>query len=395
MRRTGKQAHEGLLAPELAEGLQAGFPDLVSSAIARAHAVADPAGVEDPEYHIGLRKAAEAALRYAIDGLGTLEPPPVPAELLAQARAAARNGVSLDTVLRRYFAGYTLLSDHLAAECGDAELRRVQRGLAALLDRLLVAVSEEYRRGLQSASCPPSTRRLRQVRMLLAGDPADPRGLGYEIEAWHLAAITSGPGAVDVTRELAAALGRRCLVVRPEGQLAWAWLGGEERLSARETLRLAEQTLPATASIAIGEAARDLSGWRLSHRQAKATMGVLTRHSGRLLRYGEVSLLLSALRDDLLASSLAHSYLSPLRERREDGAILLATVRAYLKANRNLTSAAASLGVTRQTVSARLRVVEKTIDATIDSCAADLEVAVQLWSLGDAGTQAPMMRAHT
>lgn len=395
MRHSGEQAHKGSVALELAERLQAGFAGLVSSAIARAHAVADPAGVEDPEYHIGLRKAAEAALRYAIEGLSTSEPPLVPAELLAQARMAARNGVSLDTVLRRYFAGYALLSDHLAAECGDEELRRAQRELVALFDRLLVTVSDEYRRGLQDASCPPSTRRLRQVRMLLAGDPVDPQGLGYEFETWHLAVIATGPDAGDATRDLAAALGRRCLVVRPEEQLAWAWLGGEERLSARETLRLAEQTLPATASIAIGEAARGLPGWRLSHRQAKATMGVVTRHSGRLLRYGEVSLLLSALRDDLLASSLAHSYLSPLLERREDGATLLATVRAYLQASRNLTSAAASLGVTRQTVSARLRVVEKTIDATIDSCAADLEVAVQLWSLGDADGQSPVAGAHT
>ena len=36
--------------------------------------------------------------------------PPPPAALLAQARLAARSGVGLDTVLRRYFAGHTLLA---------------------------------------------------------------------------------------------------------------------------------------------------------------------------------------------------------------------------------------------------------------------------------------------
>ena len=34
--------------------------------------------------------------------------------MLAQARSAARNGVSLDTVLRRYFAGYSLLGAEIA-----------------------------------------------------------------------------------------------------------------------------------------------------------------------------------------------------------------------------------------------------------------------------------------
>ena len=56
---------------------------------------------------------------------------------------AARHGVGLDTVVRRYFAGYGLLSEFVveeAEEGGLAEklgLSRLLRGQAALFDRLI------------------------------------------------------------------------------------------------------------------------------------------------------------------------------------------------------------------------------------------------------------------
>lgn len=39
----------------------------------------------------------------------------MPVALLAQARLAASNGVSLDKVLRRYFLGYLILGDFVVA----------------------------------------------------------------------------------------------------------------------------------------------------------------------------------------------------------------------------------------------------------------------------------------
>ena len=60
---------------------------------------------------------------------------------------------SSKTVLRRYFAGYTLLGDFVIEESANggllkgASLRRQLRTQAGLFDRLVAAVSEEIRAG--------------------------------------------------------------------------------------------------------------------------------------------------------------------------------------------------------------------------------------------------------
>ena len=111
-------------------------------------------GHEDAEYLMGLRAAVTEAVGHGLRGIqeGEEWSPSVPAEVLAQARRAARIGVSLDTVLRRYVAGHTLLEDYVMQEAdrdfsghGNA-LRRVLRAQASLLDGLLGAIVSEVPR---------------------------------------------------------------------------------------------------------------------------------------------------------------------------------------------------------------------------------------------------------
>ena len=124
---------------ELVTRLRERRSEIEAAILTRAYAVSDPGKVEDPEYGLGLKEAVSGGLDYAIEGLETgragLQPPP--SQLLAQARAAARNGVSLDTVLRRYSAGYSVLSDFLVQECQECgisseELRKALRAQAAV-----------------------------------------------------------------------------------------------------------------------------------------------------------------------------------------------------------------------------------------------------------------------
>src|SRR6185295_7386978 len=98
-------------------------PDLEQAALARIKAISDPADVADPDYVDGLRAALASALDYGLAAIehGEDRAPPPPAPLLSQARLAARNGVGLDTVLRRYVAGYTLLGDCLVDEAGGQD----------------------------------------------------------------------------------------------------------------------------------------------------------------------------------------------------------------------------------------------------------------------------------
>jgi AcrR family transcriptional regulator len=121
----------------------------------------DRTGSEDPEYVAGLRAAGGAALDYVLEGIersgASLEP--VPAAALEQARRAAHVGVGLDTVLRRYLAGYAVLEGFVVQEAERDEkdwspriesrppksaLRDVLQRMSALVDRLITAVSRAY-----------------------------------------------------------------------------------------------------------------------------------------------------------------------------------------------------------------------------------------------------------
>jgi len=357
--------------------------------LARVHAVSDPALVEDPAYALGLREAVAAALDFGIASLeaSAAEPLPVPEAVLSQARAAARNGVSLDVVIRRYSGGYTLLGDFIAQEAeasgplAAAELRRLLRLLSTAFDHLVAAVACAYSEEAKSRFQTAERRRGEWVSRLLAGDLVDPEQLGYELESWHLGALACGSGAVEALRELSRRLDRSLLLVRAGAHTAWAWLGGAARLSPCEALRQAEAALPQSMPLALGEPGRGVEGWRLTHRQAKAAMSIARRDPGRRARYGDVALLTSVLRDEVLLGSLNEMYLAPLEEDRDRGAALIETLHAYFAAGHNASSAAAALGVTRQTVSIRLRRSEERIGRPLGACTPELETALRLRDL--------------
>jgi hypothetical protein len=326
------------------------------------------------------------AIDYALASIeaGGREPLPIPTPLLAQARAAARNGVSLDTVLRRYSAGYTLLGDRVfdAVQAGSilssSELQDVLRVTTATLDRLLEAISREYTKQAEVPARTASHRRLRLVEMLLDGEPVNPTELSYDLGAWHLAAIAHGPGADETLRDLGTVLDRRVLLIHPGDGVVWAWLGGNRKVSPDQALRALEQRGTGDASLALGEAAQGVGGWRRSHWQGRAAMTVLRRRSEAYVRYADVALLAAGLRDDLLADALHGIYLTPLDEEQDGGEVLRRTLRAYFAAGRNITSAASALGVTRQTVSGRLRTFESRVGRLLDDCALDADLAIRL-----------------
>lgn len=373
----------------LAERLRGRRGEIEQAVLTRVYAIGDPHGVEDPDYPLDLREAVGVALDYGIDAIegGSEMRLPVPPKLLAQARAAFRNGVSVDIVLRRYVAGCSLLADFIVLEAAaggaGTELREPLRVLSAIVDRLSAAVADAYAREAESRFTTPRRRRAEKVRRLLAGELLDDADLDYELEAWHLAAIGSGPGAIDGLRALAAAFDRSLLLVRPAPKEVWAWLGGRLRVSSDDVLRGAEQSLPAEARLAFGEPGRGVGGWRLSHRQAGAARAVSRRGGERKLRYVDFALLASALRDELLASSLDGIYLTPLEEERDGGFTLRRTLAAYFAAGQNVSATAAGLGLSRKTVNTQLRAAERRIGLALYACAAPLETALRLHALAD------------
>jgi hypothetical protein len=140
-----------MVGPELARRLRERLPELRAAISTRVYAISDPRDVADPAYLQRLNDAIAVAIdhRLAVLERGERRAPPVPPELLAQARLDARDNVSLETVLRRYFAGNALFGDFLVeeaerAEVRNADLRPLLAAQATLFDRLLDAVSTEH-----------------------------------------------------------------------------------------------------------------------------------------------------------------------------------------------------------------------------------------------------------
>jgi GGDEF-like domain/PucR C-terminal helix-turn-helix domain len=372
---------------ELCARLRARQAEIEEAALARVRSVSDPEQIASPEYREGLRVAVSAALEYGIEALGRSEdrPAPIPTALLSQARLAARNGVELDTVLRRYLAGHTLLDDFLLEEAeggepiGGASLKRLLRAEASALDRLLAAVSEEYMREAKAGPASPTERRAKQVERLLAGEPLDAAELAYDLEGHHLGLLASGPDIQEEIKALSHRLDARLLAVpREEGELLWAWLGSRRRLDPAELLNRARAELPDGLSLATGEPGEGLAGWRLTHRQAAAALAVAMRSQESVVRYGDVALLATVLGDELLASSLRELYLKPLEMGRDGGESARETLRTYFATGQNVSSAAAALGINRGTVASRLRAAEGRIGRPISSCGVEIEVALRL-----------------
>lgn len=338
----------------------------------------------------GLRAALDAAIDFGLAAIerGAERAPPIPAVLLTQARVAARSGVTLDTVLRRYFAGYALLADFLIEEAEHTELldgaalKRLLRSQAALFDRLLAAVSEEHGRDAAETHRTAEKGRAEQVQRLLDGELVEASALAYDLDVHHLGLIAHGVGAERAIRELAGALDRRVLIVAREDSAVWAWLGGRRSFDIEGLERALASAWPASASLAIGEPARGFAGWRRTYRQAGAALPIALRSRRSYVRYGEVAVLASILRDDLLIFTLREQYLAPLASERDGGEALRGTLRAYLAAERNTTSTAAALGVSRQTVVNRLHTVEERLGRQIKNSIAELEAALQIDELG-------------
>jgi PucR C-terminal helix-turn-helix domain/GGDEF-like domain len=345
-------------------------------------------GIEEPSetefgYRNGLHAAVSAALDYAISAINEGDGfPPIPLALLTQSRLAARTGVSLETVVRRYLSGFMLLSTFVA-KAAEAEglshthiLHSVVQAQALQVDRIIESIAAEYRREAAESSYSSQHRRLERVRRLLNGEPIDLEEFGYNFDGWHLGLVIHA-APEGCLRELAAALGRRLFWVESHDSLAWAWLWGSRPINSTEVVAEARRLIPAATRLAVGEPARGCTGWRLTHKQARAAFQVAGEGGAAVVRYAEVGLVSCVLGDEVMSASLRQRYLLPLSTGR-NGGVLRETLRAYFASGRNISSAAAALRVNRQTVRSRLRMIEEQIGSSLDDCGAEVEIALRV-----------------
>jgi len=354
----------------------------------RVRAVQDSSSPVEGPYVAGLRTTIGAGLQYAIEaieGRSGARLPEVPDPLLLQARRAARTGISLDAVLRRYCAANSLFTDTLISEAGrlglsPQELKSAFRSFAIAFERLLSQVSEEYGRAAGELAASTEERRRELIERLLAGELIEGPELAYDLISWHLGLVSFGTDAMDGVKSLARRIDANLLTVRRRDGVVWAWLGARARRALTELPR----SLPASdidASIALGGPAKGLPGWRLTHRQALATLPLAIRGREQLASYSDAPLLVTALNDDLLASSLHCIYITPLGKERDGGEAAKSTLRAYFDARGNASSAAAALGVNRRTITARLTQIEERLGRRLDAFSAEIQTALRLDAL--------------
>jgi hypothetical protein len=370
---------------EICTQLEARRNEIERDLLNRVKAIAYSDDITDPEYVDGLPRAVAAGLAHTFDGIKCSErhTPPIPAVLLSQARLAARNGLSIDVVVRRCAACDTLIKDLLTKEAEETGLvERVKlsdllRAQGVIFDRIVTAVSDEHRRERENFASP-ELRLLKIVKGLLAGEILDTSELRYDFDAFHIAAIARGPGASSVIKGLASALDCTPFLVRNADGAVWAWLGRRERPNVTRIEKLVTARWPKRVHLSIGEPAQGRTGWRQTHNQATAAFLAALYRPGNLIRYAEDPLLFTAMRDDLLSNSLHDLYLIPLAGERDGGAALRRTLRAYFAAGCNGASAAHVLKVSRQTVKNRIQTVETRVGRPIAECAAELEAALHL-----------------
>jgi hypothetical protein len=380
---------EGLhdIRAELVARLRARCGEIEDTVYNRVLKMADPVEGDDPEYRAYLRATVAESIDYALLGIerGEEWEGTIPEAAAVQARRAARNGVKLDAILRRYAAGDRLVGEFVvdeAAKLPNEAMRHLMRAQGPHVDRMMASVATEYMDELERIRRSPSQRIAERVQRLLASDsPVDAAGLDYELDAWHLGLVVTGSRPDVAARTLAAGLNRQSLVVAQGNDSAWAWLGGRERLAVIEVERYQAAGVLGDATLAVGEARRGIEGWRLTHYEARAAQQVMLRRPQPLIQASDVVLLAAVLRDELLAKSLRETYLAPLDDHGDSGLGLRETLRAYFDAGFNAATAAAALEVDRHTVQRRLRKVEEALGRLLHSCHAELEVALVLEDL--------------
>lgn len=367
---------------ELADRLRKRRGEIEQALLARTAAVSGVDPVDDLEYREGFRSIIPAAFDFSLAAIESLQGdvPPVPTELLSQARLAARHQVGLDTVLRGYVAGSTLIDDFILDESDGKDIQPLLRSRANALEDLLARVSDEYESERRIRLRSPETRTLERVSKMLRGEPRSDTPLNYDLTCHHIGIVASGAGSKQAIAEFSKATDSQLLSVAIDSERVWAWLGRRNAVHVDDVTD-AIAIKGRRIAVGIGEPASGIAGWRQTHQQAKAALPVALRSATQLARYADVCILASAMQDRLLSTSLREMYLQPLLAGKDEGAIHLQTLRAYFAADRNCVAAAATLGVSRQTINNRLRAIEDRLGRTLPSAAAAIELALRVDAL--------------
>lgn len=377
-------------------GLRAHGPKIERAIGDRIRDAVPHVGNEDPDYEAGLLEAITAIVDYSFHAIeqGPEWSEQIPLAAIAQARRAARAGISVGTVQRRYIAGHRELGNFIAHEIernglsnNGQVMHHMRTTQEELLEHLIAAIEREYLHESNLLTGRNNQRRLETVQRLLAGEDVEQREvdeLQYQLHAcWHLGVIATGNDAVDVLCHLRAALRCRLLRVKCGDGAVWGWFGAAHELVMGDLERLLSTDGHSDCRLVIGGTAMGLKGWRQTHREARDALAIALRSSRRIVRYADSPLVAAAVQNDTLTRWL-QEFVYPLRSQKDGGEGLRRTLRALIDAECNRRAAASALEIDRHTVESRLRTAERLLGRTLHTCLPELDIALRLEELDGA-----------
>jgi hypothetical protein len=351
----------------------------------------DPTVGTDPECFVCIVDAVHASveLAAAIIERGESWEPDLPPPILAMARMLARKEFEPEAVVRGTHAATSVFLRFLSAESSGSQPDAIHFlfAKARRVEQLVTSFAYEYEAELQRVNRSPARRLAEGVEMLLAGESSDLSAWDYDLKGWHLGLIALGRSADVWARRLSERLGCRLLHVGREDDTAWVWLGAERPTSFDGLGELISSGACGSLSCAAGEPRQGADGWRLTHREALIALGVMVRSPRPFVRCADVLLPAAVIGDEEIHSFVHETYLAPLRRAR-DAEALRETLRTYFNRAGNAASTAAALGVDRHTVQRRLRRIESILGRPLDSCRAELDVALRMEQLNGAKSAA-------
>jgi DNA-binding PucR family transcriptional regulator len=232
-----------------------------------------------------------------------------------------------------------------------------------------------------------------RIREVLRGDRVDlaatERGLDYRFDQHHLGLVlwveaTAEPDSLPRIRHVVSGLGQSLglsgspLVVAANENSAWAWLPTKASVARTGELTLAAKCEP-TVTLAVGEPAAGIEGFRRSHRQAVSARAVALAAGDErapITPFADVAPIAMLCADLSSARAWIHETLGDLAvdSTRNEG--LRETARVFLQTGGSYMATAEQLFLHRNTAQYRVRKAEQVRGRPLRDGRLDVELAL-------------------
>jgi len=313
-----------------------------------------------------------------------------PSASLEYARRRAQRGTPLTALLRAYRLGHTCFSDwllkELARQADDAAMitaatLSMSRTVAGYVDQTSEEIVAAYTREREHWLRNRSAARAARIRDLLSGErvnaAATEATLGYRLRQYHVGLVCwagDATAAVDNITRLEHAISHVAAEVAASGDpvflprdesSAWAWLplGIRDRFDAAAAATVGADGADGDLHFAFGDAARGVTGFRLTHQQALAAQAVaLAAGRGpRVVTFGEVAPVAMMLGSADLLRAWVLATLGGLAADDEHHARLRDTLLVFLQSGGSYKTTAEQLTLHKNTVQYRIRKAEESM----------------------------------